>query len=252
MMVITVVWIPVLVASLFVPRHGSVSSALTVIDYMVWALFVLEYLTKLYLYPNRWRFVRTHVLDLIIVVLPFLRPARLGRITQVTRVGAVAKRAIDHAKSIVTHQGLHFVLPAIALIIFASAGVVTIAERRVHGSSIHNLGDGLWWAFVTVATVGYGDASPVTPVGRGIAVFLMLAGIGLIGIPTATVASYFVGQNTEKTRAEREEMRQELAEASAERDQLTAKLDQLSEQMDQILLSVTSDGGPGQGAGKDP
>ena len=114
-------------------------------------------------------------------------------------------------KSVTTHHGLHFALPAIAVIIFASAMVVTIAERNAHGSTIDNLGDGLWWAVVTVATVGYGDISPVTPIGRGIAVFLMLAGIGLIGILTATVASYFVGQKTDRSEAERDELRQFVA-----------------------------------------
>lgn len=64
---------------------------------------------------------------------------------------------------------------------------------------------------MTVATVGYGDTSPVTPIGRGIAVFLMLAGIALIGILTATVASYFAGQHADTTNVEREKLREELA-----------------------------------------
>lgn len=238
MVVITVLWLPVVLVPLLVPVHGAASASLAVIDYTVWALFALEYLIKLYLSPQRWTFARTHVMDLVIVVVPFLRPVRLGRITRVARlvrVGVVAERAINRAKSVVTHRGLHVVLLTITIIVFACAGVVTIAERNAHGSDIHQLGDGLWWAIVTVATVGYGDTAPVTPIGRGVAVVLMLAGIGLIGVLSASIASYFVGEDTDKTADELKELRQELAEARVERDQLAAKLDRVSEQMDEIL-----------------
>lgn len=238
MVVITVLWLPVVLVPLLVPVHGAASASLAVIDYTVWALFALEYLIKLYLSPHRWTFARTHVMDLVIVVVPFLRPVRLGRITRVARlgrVGVVAERAINRAKSVVTHRGLHVVLLTITIIVFACAGVVTIAERNAPGSDIHQLGDGLWWATVTVATVGYGDTAPVTPIGRGVAVVLMLAGIGLIGVLSASIASYFVGEDTDKTADELKELRQELAEARVERDQLAAKLDRVSEQMDEIL-----------------
>lgn len=230
MVVITVLWLPVVLVPLLVPVHGAASASLAVIDYTVWALFALEYLIKLYLSPQRWTFARTHVMDLVIVVVPFLRPVRLGRITRVARlgrVGVVAERAINRAKSVVTHRGLHVVLLTITIIVFACAGVVTIAERNAHGSDIHQLGDGLWWAIVTVATVGYGDTAPVTPIGRGVAVVLMLAGIGLIGVLSASIASYFVGEDTDKTADELKELRQELAEARVERDQLAAKLDRV-------------------------
>jgi voltage-gated potassium channel len=60
------------------------------------------------------------------------------------------------------------------------------------GSSIHSFPDALWWSFVTVTTVGYGDMFPVTFTGRVIAVVLMLAGIGLFGGLTANVASLLI------------------------------------------------------------
>jgi voltage-gated potassium channel len=134
-----------------------------------------------------------------------------------------------------THRGLHFVLLTVAIIVFACAGVVTMAERNAASSNIHNLGQGLWWAIVTVATVGYGDHYPVTPLGQGIAAFLMLTGIGLLGVLTATFVSYFVGQEVDKSQAEREELRQELAAAKVQRDRFAATLDRLSGRMDELL-----------------
>lgn len=98
----------------------------------------------------------------------------------------------------VTHKGFHFVVLFAALLVFLCAGLVTISERNARGANIHEFGQGLWWAIVTVTTVGYGGRYPVTPMGQGIAVVLMLAGIGLIGALTATVASYFVEQKSDE------------------------------------------------------
>jgi voltage-gated potassium channel len=248
MMVLTILWLPVLIVPLVHPVHGSVAETFAVIDYMVWALFALEYVIKLYLAPNRWKYVRTHILDLIIVAVPFFRPARIGRLANLSRlgrVGIVAERAIVRGKAVMTHRGLHFVLLAVGIIVFACAGLVTVAERNAPGSNIHNFGQGLWWAIVTVTTVGYGDRYPVTPFGQGLAVFLMLAGIGLLGVLTATFASYFVGQDLDETKAEQEGLRQELEAARVDRDRMANKLDTLSAQMDELLrrTSPTYNGG---------
>jgi voltage-gated potassium channel len=92
-----------------------------------------------------------------------------------------------------TYHGLHFVLLTVTVIIFAGAGLETVLERHsVGGKHIHDFGDGLWWAVVTVTTVGYGDKVPMTGPGKVVAVVLMFTGIGLVGALTATIASFFV------------------------------------------------------------
>ena len=68
------------------------------------------------------------------------------------------------------------------------------AERNSPDANIKTFGDGLWWAATTVTTVGYGDRFPTTPLGRLIAVVLMLVGIALLGVITATIATWFVGR----------------------------------------------------------
>lgn len=218
MLVITILWLPILIIPLVRPVHGTVAEAFAVIDYMVWALFAVEYMAKFALAPNRKLFFRTHLLDLLIVAVPFFRPARMGRLItllRLGRIGVLAGGILERGRKVMTHKGVHFVLLAVAIIVFASAGLVTITERAAHGGNIHNLGQGLWWAMVTVTTVGYGDRYPVSPFGQGVAVMLMLVGIGLIGVLTATVASYFVDQKTDILEDRLERMELLLHEALA-------------------------------------
>ncbi|NDD52054.1 MAG: two pore domain potassium channel family protein, partial [Actinobacteria bacterium] len=82
---------------------------------------------------------------------------------------------------------------------YISAVQITIAERGAEGSNIKDFGDGIWWAFTTVTTVGYGDRFPITGEGRFLAVLLMIMGISLVGVITASVASWFVKMSNNET-----------------------------------------------------
>ncbi len=83
---------------------------------------------------------------------------------------------------------------------YIAAVQITISERSVEGSNIKTFGDGLWWAVTTVTTVGYGDRFPTTTEGRILAVMLMLVGISLVGVITASVASWFVRLSQEESK----------------------------------------------------
>ena len=77
------------------------------------------------------------------------------------------------------------------------AWLVLLFEEKTRAGNIHTYPDALWWAIVTVTTVGYGDRYPVSEGGRVVAAVLMLVGIGLIGVLTATVASVFIKEHTD-------------------------------------------------------
>jgi voltage-gated potassium channel len=85
------------------------------------------------------------------------------------------------------------IFTAVLLIYVASLAILD-EERGKEGSDRNTFGDALWWAITTVTTVGYGDLSPTTARGRVIAVFLMLGGISLVGMITATLASWVIQQ----------------------------------------------------------
>lgn len=203
--ILALLWLPVLVVPLVARLPAGIASTFSVIDYLVWAVFVVEYLVKLYLAPSRRQFFTRHLVDLAVIALPALRPlraVRLLRLLNLVRAGAVLANALKRAREILIHRGLHFVLLAVLGIVLVCSAVELGFEQHADSSTIHNFGDALWWATTTVTTVGYGDKYPASPGGRGVAVVLMLVGIGLIGVLTATVASYFVEEKADQEKAE--------------------------------------------------
>ena len=145
-----------------------------------WALFTADYVARLLLARHRWRFVRRHLLDLVVIVLPMFRPLRVLRL--VTVLVALNRQVHGDFRGRV---GI-YVGGAIALVALAASLAVYDAERQHPDASITSFGDALWWTITTITTVGYGDRYPVTWQGRLVAAMLMVAGIALLGTVTAT------------------------------------------------------------------
>lgn len=114
-------------------------------------------------------------------------------------------------------------------IVAATSAALWLIERNVVGSNIKNYPDALWWAMETITTVGYGDHHPVTAGGRFVAGLLMVIGLALVGVITATIVTWFFGElevAREVREIEREEEREEatLGQILARLDQIEARL----------------------------
>jgi voltage-gated potassium channel len=151
-----------------------------------WLLFIADYVIRLALAERRWPFIRRNLLDLVSVLLPIFRPLRLLRLVRLLRV--LDRRA---ARSLHGRVAA-YVVGSVSLAVYVAAIAMLDAERGRPGSNIESFGDALWWSCATITTVGYGDRYPVTTTGRFIAVGLMIAGIALLGVVTATLATWFV------------------------------------------------------------
>ncbi len=152
----------------------------------VWVLFAVDYVVSLILVPHTRKWFVTHLHELAIVLLPALRPLRLLRL--VTAVAVLQRSAGTALRGKVI---LYVAFTSLLLVVMASLAMLD-AEQNAPGANIASIGDALWWSMVTITTVGYGDYYPVTGLGRGIAVVLMICGLGLLGTVTATLASWFV------------------------------------------------------------
>ncbi|GAB3618569.1 hypothetical protein GCM10027416_31260 [Okibacterium endophyticum] len=166
--------------------EGSAAVATESIIWTTWGLFLVDYVVNLTLAKQRWRWFYRHFFDLLIVVLPMLRPLRLLRLVTLLSILQRTAGSAFRGRVVV------YVAGASGLLVLIAALAVLDVERNAPGANIVDFSDALWWAFVTITTVGYGDYSPVTMEGRLIAVGLMLGGIALLGVVTATLASWIV------------------------------------------------------------
>ncbi|WP_461008910.1 potassium channel family protein [Streptomyces capparidis] len=198
----------------------AVHRTATAVEWVVWAAFAADYLTRLALSGDRWRFVRRNPLALLTVALPLLQPLRLLRV--VSALMLVGQRVRIAAQVRLTVYVLGTVL---ALLFFGALGVLE-AERGSPDGNIHSLGDALWWAFTTMTTVGYGDLAPTTGRGRLLAVGLMLSGIALLGVVTANIAAWFI------TRFEQEEAESRRGQRTVE--ELVAEVQELRTQLTRL------------------
>ncbi|MFB1297319.1 potassium channel family protein [Mycobacterium sp. pW049] len=172
-----------------------VDSVLEWVNTALYLAFLGDYVMRLTLADHRGRWFVRHLPDLAIVVLPFLRPLRLLRL--VVLITAMHRAAGDAIRGRVA---MYTVGGSVLLIYVASLAVLD-AEREQPGSAITSFGKALWWAITTVTTVGYGDLAPVTTTGRVVAALLMIGGISLLGIVTATLASWIVQRVAEEDTA---------------------------------------------------
>ncbi|MEU1997676.1 potassium channel family protein [Nocardia gamkensis] len=160
---------------------------LTRVDVVIWAAFALDFAVRLGLSRNRLRFLRTHPVDLLIVVLPPLRPLRLLRAAMLV-IGTLNRNTTTRARLAV------FVATSSLLLLVLCSLAFFDAEYGATDSKVHNFGDALWWSMVSVTTVGYGDVYPVTTEGRLISLISMTLGIGLISFAIGTTTSWVMDQ----------------------------------------------------------
>jgi len=182
-----VVFLAAYAAPILRPDLGTPWPAICeLVTWAAWSLFVVDYVARLALSRDRVGFVRGNLFDLAVVVLPLLRPLRLLRL--VTLLSVLNRNVGGSMRGRVAV----YVGGATSLVLLIASLAVLDAERGAKGATISTFGDAAWWAFTTVTTVGYGDRYPITGEGRLIAGGLMLAGIALLGIVTASLASWLI------------------------------------------------------------
>lgn len=162
-----------------------------VIDTIIYIIFVLDFIVRLVTCKNKRRFAKHNIIDLI-AVLPFglFSNSNLASAFKLIKVLAYVLRLIGNIKEILFTNGFIYALGSTVIITILGSVGIYIFEKGI-SESIVSYGDALWWSFVTVTTVGYGDISPTTTGGRFIACILMLAGIGFLSMLTSTISTFF-------------------------------------------------------------
>jgi voltage-gated potassium channel len=218
MALLGVAWLVVAIAVGTADINGSASILLVGTLFALWAILLAEYAVRLVITPDRRGYLKRRWVEPATVAVP---PLQGWHLIGIERMSLLVREAELRVEVILRHHSLFRVLIAAAATLFLGAWLVLLLEENAKGSNIHDYPDALWWAVVTVTTVGYGDRYPVSEGGRVVASVLMLLGIGLIGVLTATVASVFVKEHTD---ANKEEFRKGHADLGKQLSEISDRL----------------------------
>jgi voltage-gated potassium channel len=216
-------------AGTFFKLDPETRAILVYADTAVCGLFFLDFAYSLYTAPNRIRYLTTWGWIDLLSSIPALSGARWGRVARVMRIlrvirGLKSARTIAHFLMERRTQSAFLASILICLLLVVACSIAILQFETGAEGNIRGAQDAMWWAISTMTTVGYGDAYPVTPEGRVIAVFLMAAGVGVFGTLAGAVASWFLSPEAEETESELREVKDLLQELRAELIRIRAQI----------------------------
>lgn len=205
-----------LVVDTFVHLPPEISRVLNLLDYGICFFFFIDFLVQFFSAKNKWHYMRWGWIDLLSSI-PMVDLFHAGRLVRVVRLFRIL-RAFRSLRSVGAHlfasriRGTFTTISVIAILMVIFSAIAILTVEQSPDSNIKTAEDALWWSYVTITTVGYGDKYPVTTLGRLIAAGLMTVGVGLFGTFTAFVASWFVDENVANKKEKEAEEEQEQEE----------------------------------------
>jgi voltage-gated potassium channel Kch len=236
--------------------HYILNTEFIILDTVAVTIFTLEYFLRLYTCVEepgfqhcligRLKQAKTtgSIIDFLAVLpfflevflhhlfdLRFLRVFRLLRLLKLTRyTGATATLAKVIVREWPVMAAAGFVM---MLLVVLTASLGYLFEHEAQPDKFENIPQAIYWAVITLASVGYGDITPVTPVGRFLTIILALIGIGIFAIPAALLSSAFSDQLI----IEREELKDSLLKILAEGDISNEKAEIIRTEAERLHLT---------------
>ena len=174
---------------------------INIVDIICYVIFTIEYFSRVYISKNSLRYIFSFygIIDLLAII-PFLfsrqfdlralRALRIFRVIsalKISKYNDALRRSSIALKIIKPELTLFFILTGVFL--FLSAAGIYYFENEAQPEQFASIFHSLWWAIITLTTVGYGDVYPITLGGRAFTFFILLIGLGVITIPTGLIAS---------------------------------------------------------------
>ncbi len=202
--------------------HSAIS------DWIIWGFFMAETLTLLWLVNDKSRYLKNNWVNVLIIVFSFpviwqVIPQAAGfRVLRLVILLSLFFQVSKTIRKVLKRHNLGHILLASLVIILISGTVMSLIDPN-----INTPGDGIWWAWVTVSTVGYGDMVPVSTAGRLFGAVLILMGMGLFTLLTASFAAFFMAEDEKEIRQQQTDNIQKLSIIEKRLLLLEAKLDTL-------------------------
>lgn len=224
-MLLVALWIPV---QWYLEETQTIGTMLArVADWLIWLAFLVETTLLSALVRNKREYLLRNWMNLVIIIggLPIVWQytplVGLMRSMRLVLVVVLLARLSRNVRKLLSRHQLGTTL-AVAFVTMVLSGIVV---SRID-PSIGTIWDGMWWAWVTMATVGYGDVVPHNAAGRLFGSLLILFGVVLISMLTANLAAFFIGGDVEKMEQEEKEADRHLKEISARLERIERLLEE--------------------------
>lgn len=201
MTILTIMAVIIVALSYFTQQTSYEIYVFNMIDTVILVVFALDYFTRLILSRNKLQFFKNNIIDLISII-PFnylfqtartfriiklIKLTKLSKLASLLRILVLMRKFKKNMDKFLQTNNFNYVLWISIFTVIIGALGFSIIENK-------SFLDGLWWSFVTVTTVGYGDMSPKTGGGKVLASIIMLIGIGVIGMLTGTISTFFINK----------------------------------------------------------
>jgi voltage-gated potassium channel len=230
---LALIWIGLMIGD-FV---GRLTPPLVILNYVIWAIFGLDFAVKFAVAPHKLHFLRTHWITIISLLLPAFRVLRLFQALSALRALSLVRilTSVNTSMGALSHamgkKGLGYVVVITLIVLFGGAAGMYYFEQpsqlvqqgfagvAAAGGGLHSYSDAVWWTAMLMTTIG-SQYWPVTVSGRALCFLLSLFSLGVFGYITAALASFFVGQQGQKKPAEDDRQAALLAEIQGLRAEL--------------------------------
>ena len=199
------IWLVLLVIELvFEPNP-----ILEAIGIVIWIIFIIDFFLNFILAPSKGAYLKANVLTLVSLAVPAFRIFRLFRVFRILRLSRSLRlvkivgslnRSIRALSATMRRRALGYVVLLTTIVIFAGAAGMYAFEKDIDGG-LNDYGTALWWTAMIMTTLG-SEYWPQTPEGRVLCIILSLFAFAIFGYITATIATFFLGQDAENEKAE--------------------------------------------------
>lgn len=199
MLFLSFVWLALLVIELV----WGLNRALWIVGQAIWILFIAEFALSLTLAPKKLQYLRGNWLKALALLAPafrilriarFARIARASRGLRLLRVVSSVNRGMNALGAAMRRRGFGYVLALTLIVTFAGSAGMYALERDAAGGGFDSYTTALWWTAMIMTTMG-SEYWPRTPDGRVLCLFLAVYAFAVFGYVTATLATFFIGQD---------------------------------------------------------
>jgi voltage-gated potassium channel len=218
---------------LFVPLDHASRTMLITLDTIICALFLFQLSLDLFRSKHRLQYLKEHWIDFVASI-PIIEPIRYARIFHILRIFRLLRSSQSVLKQIQSNRKeatIASILVLMVTLISLGSVFMLVFEGQNPNANIQTAGDAIWWAFVTISTVGYGDHYPITVAGKVLAVFIIISGVGIFGMISGLITSIIT--EPEKVR-EKHMHEQEQIVRSQKLDLLLQQQTEILERLNQI------------------